>query len=44
MNDEMAEDLILELRQANDANFWNAARLMNYSQVVFSGKDYKKVA
>lgn len=43
MNDEMAEDLIRELRQANDANFWNAARLMNYSQVVFSGKDYKKV-
>lgn len=43
MNDEMAEELIQELKQANDANFWNAARLLNYSQVVFSGDSYKKV-
>lgn len=43
MNDDMAEELIQELRQANDANFWNAARLMAYSQVVFSGDRYKKV-
>jgi hypothetical protein len=43
MNDEMAEELIQEFKQANDANFWNAARLMNYSQVVFSGDSYKKV-
>jgi hypothetical protein len=43
MNDEMAEELIQEFRQANDSNFWNAARLMNYSQVVFSGDSYKKV-
>lgn len=43
MNDDMAEELIQELRQANDANFWNAARLMNYGQVVFSGDSYKKV-
>jgi hypothetical protein len=43
MNDEMAEELIQEFRQANDANFWNATRLMNYSQVVFSGDSYKKV-
>jgi hypothetical protein len=43
MNDDMAEELIQEFRQANDANFWNAARLMNYSQVVFSGDSYKKV-
>jgi len=43
MNDEMAEELIQEFRLANDANFWNAARLMNYSQVVFSGDSYKKV-
>lgn len=43
MNEEMAAELIQELRQANDANFWNAARLMNYSQVVFSGDSYKKV-
>jgi hypothetical protein len=43
MNEEMAEGLIHELRQASDANFWNAARLMNYSQVVFSGDSYKKI-
>jgi hypothetical protein len=39
----MSEELIQEFKQANDANFWNAARLMNYSQVVFSGDSYKKV-
>ena len=43
MNDEMADELIQGLKQASDANFWNAARLMNYSQVVFSGDSYKKV-
>jgi hypothetical protein len=43
MNDEMAQELIHEFRQANDANFWNAARLMNYSQVVFSGDSYKRI-
>jgi hypothetical protein len=43
MNHETAEELIQELRQANGADFWNAARLMNYSQVVFSGDSYKKV-
>lgn len=43
MNDQMAEELIQEFRQENDANFWNAVRLMNYSQVVFSGDSYKKV-
>ena len=43
MNDEMAEELIREFRQTNGASFWNAARLMNYSQVVFSGDSYKKV-
>ncbi len=42
MNDEMAEELIQEFRQG-DANFWNAARLMNFSQIVFSGDSYKKV-
>lgn len=43
MNDEMARELIQEFKQANDSNFWNAARLMNYSQVVFSGDAYKRV-
>jgi hypothetical protein len=43
MNDEMADELIQGLKQASDANFWNAARLMNYSQVVFSGDSFKKV-
>jgi hypothetical protein len=43
MNDEMAQELVQEFRQANDANFWNAARLMSYSQVVFSGDGYRRV-
>ncbi len=42
MNDETADQLIQEFRK-DDANFWNGVRLMNYSQVVFSGDGYKRV-
>ena len=42
MNDESANELIEGFRQG-DANFWNAMRLMNYSQVVFSGDGYRKI-
>lgn len=42
MNDDMAEELIQQFR-GGDADFWNAARLMNFSQVVFSGQGYRKV-
>jgi len=42
MSEEMANELIQEFRRG-DANFWNGMRLMNYSQVVFSGESYKKI-
>jgi len=42
MNDESANELIHEFGQG-DGNFWNAARLMNYSQIVFSGDRFKRI-
>ena len=43
MNDGTANELIRTLRDEGDANFWNAMRLMDYTQVVFSGDAYKKI-
>jgi hypothetical protein len=42
MNDELANELIQEFGQG-DANFWNGARLMNFSQIDFSGDGFKKI-
>jgi hypothetical protein len=42
MNSEISNNLINKLREG-DANFWNGIRLMNYSQVVFSGDKYKRI-
>jgi hypothetical protein len=42
MNGEIANELIQGFKE-QDANFWNAMRLMNYSQVVFAGNGYKRV-
>ena len=42
MNEEMANELIQGFSQG-DANFWNGMRLMEYSQVVFSGDNYKRI-
>lgn len=42
MNDETANELIQEFAQG-DGNFWNGVRLMNYSQIVFSGGGFKKI-
>jgi len=43
MNDAVSNEMIQTLREESDANFWNAMRLMNYSQVVFSGDSYKRI-
>jgi hypothetical protein len=43
MNSESANELIQGFRQENDANFWNAMRLMRYSQVIFTGDSFKRV-
>lgn len=40
-NAELGNELIQEFSQG-DANFWNAMRLMNYQQVVFSGDAYER--
>lgn len=42
MNDEISGEFIHESGGV-DANFWNGMRLMNFSQLVFSGDGYKKV-
>jgi zinc ribbon protein len=42
MNNELANELIQEFGQG-DANFWNGARLMNFSQIDFSGDGFKKI-
>ncbi len=42
MSDAVSNELIQRFR-GGDANFWNAMRLMNYRQVVFSGESYKKI-
>ena len=42
MNDGSVNDMIHEFSQG-DTNFWNAMRLLNYRQVEFSGKGYKKI-
>jgi hypothetical protein len=42
MNEEASNDLIQRVGEG-DANFWNGLRLMNFSELVFSGDDYKKI-
>jgi hypothetical protein len=42
MNEEMSNALIEQFSEG-DANFWNSLRLINYSQLVFSGDNYRKV-
>ena len=43
MNDAIADEMIKAFRVDENANFWNGMRLMDYSQVVFSGTSYKKI-
>jgi len=42
MNEGLANDLIRDLGRG-DANFWNGIRLMNFSQIIFSGNSFKKI-
>ncbi len=42
MDKESSDELIQKLNEG-DANFWNAMRLMNFSQVVFSGDRYNRI-
>lgn len=42
MNQDLADGLIRDLG-SGDANFWNGIRLMDFSQIVFSGDNFKKI-
>ena len=42
MNEGLANGLIRDLGRG-DANFWNGMRLMDFSQIVFSGDNFKKI-
>jgi hypothetical protein len=42
MNKDLADGLIRDLGRG-DANFWNGIRLMDFSQIVFSGDNFKKI-
>jgi hypothetical protein len=42
MNEGLANGLIRDLGRG-DANFWNGVRLMDFSQIVFSGDNFKKI-
>jgi hypothetical protein len=42
MSDQLSSDLIQSL-STDDAQFWNAARLMAYKEIVFTGDSYKRV-
>lgn len=42
MNQDLADGLIRDLGRG-DANFWNGIRLMDFSQIVFSGDNFKKI-
>lgn len=41
MNEDLADGLIRDLGRG-DANFWNGIRLMDFSQIVFSGDNFRK--
>lgn len=43
MNERLSDDFINELARSGDGNFWNAMRLMNYNEIVFSGDSYNRI-